>query len=400
LNYSIALPKLGKEPPSELCLLKWGLNPARPLPLFLTKESANDIIKKFQENGNTLPWDIDHSSVDSTIPVSERDAIGCFNLQLRDDGIWAVDIQWTEQGDEKVRSGKFMYYSPSVQQIDIGIGHIVCEIKSAAITNYPRMKKLKPLLMSENQTPMTTMNMNLLPDEELYSRVRPIKKMQQGASSLMNDVQAFMSSYNDTSNPLMELSKMMSTSLPSWLEQLNMLIEQLDPDGLTEMGMYADQKQGAVMKEPVTQSASFSEAAKSPVQEKQEPSKEVTGNYSSLYETCKKMTGKSDVDEIIGTLLAQNQNQKSLSNELEVSHKNEIELMVTQGIKDGLIPAHEREDFIKLPKKAISMHLSMAMPLPNSIKEKIETPTNPSDVSVPAFVKESVQNIFKKASER
>ena len=355
----IKFPKLGAKAPDRVLLFKWGLNPTQEGPFFLTKESAKEIMDRFYEDGNVLPWDIDHSSENIDLPDEKRKAIGQFKLELDDQGIWAVN-QWTDKAKELIESGGFSYFSPSFCSLNIGPGKIIKKIRAAAITNFPKMKQLDPFLMSEAGN-MIKDKMNTMPSEALLTKVRPIKDLMSSTSMLMSTAQSYMSNFDKgiySNNSLMDISKQITTVIPEWLEKIAEILDMEDPNGETEM-------QAKLSEDIKKTEDNMTDLKKEETEEKLEQNR-----FSELYEFAKQITGKTDIDEIKGVIRARTQNQKFLEDRLSEVEKNEVMLLVENGVRDGLIPPLEKDIFFNLSKKEVVSHLSHAVPMPKSMFEK------------------------------
>lgn len=362
--YSIPLPQFGKEAPKKIRLLKYGLNPTKEGPLFLTKEAAQEIMARFRENGNSLIWDIDHKSEMGWLPDEERGGVGGLLLSEEEDGIYAIN-EWTDRGKELIESGRYIYFSPSIKKSVFQDGHVVREIRAAAITNYPKMKKITPLLLSEMNG-----GVRPYPSESLVVKVRPMKQLYYILGELMNTSQECMSFYGQGEPS--DLADMISRSLPSWIQTASEILEKLDPQGETEMSEQIteqDNKKGAKMKKDPSLTQPENESKE----------KEIDAGYSELYSFASQLTGKTDIDEIKGILRANAYNQNKLKEQLSSSQKNEVTLLVENGIEKGLINRAEKEDYLRLSKKEVSAFLSNAIPMYQPVSEKLTPVVHDAD---------------------
>lgn len=88
----IPLPRIGKDPPKEFRVFGWGQNPTSKGMLTLTPEGAQSILEKYERRGNALSFDLEHSRRDQRVRPQDKKSAGQHRLELRKDGIWAVDI--------------------------------------------------------------------------------------------------------------------------------------------------------------------------------------------------------------------------------------------------------------------------------------------------------------------
>ena len=156
----------------------------------------------------------------------------------------------------------------------------------------------------------------------------------------------------------MDISKQITTVIPEWLEKIAEILEMEDPNGETEM-------QAELSEDIKKTEDNMTDLKKEETEEKLEQNR-----FSELYEFAKQITGKTDIDEIKGVIRARTQNQKFLEDRLSEVEKNEVMLLVENGVRDGLIPPLEKDIFFNLSKKEVVSHLSHAVPMPKSMFEK------------------------------
>ncbi len=101
----------------------------------------------FEGLARKLAIDYEHQSFDrfNTRPDGLRPAAGWIGgLEVRDDGLWATDVTWTDRAAELLRSGEYRYFSPVIfwtdeEQTD------VAALGPVALTNDPAMCGVMPL---------------------------------------------------------------------------------------------------------------------------------------------------------------------------------------------------------------------------------------------------------------
>lgn len=345
---TIPIPHFGKKAPDRILLFHWGLNQFSEGSIMLNEETAKSIVSSFVSQANLIKWDIDHASA-RELPLEEQKSYAASSVEVDQVGIW-LNTKWTPKGRELVESGGYMYFSPHVWGIKKDDIMYPTRIVSNSLTNDPKLKNLKPLLMSMNAESIVTDQKS--PSEALLTKIRPLREVRHAVSSLMSSVQSCMGFYGNSALPhpgIKPLSDQIVSVLPEWLESIAEMIEQLDPEGETmeekkeEMAAYS-------------QSIPLEEAA-APV----EPSAQEEGKLSSLLSLCQKLTGKTDIDEMMGSLLALSHNQGAYKQQVKTVEKSKVALMVDMGIKEGKIPPHERQLFESMSEKTVSAHLSMAV---------------------------------------
>lgn len=97
--------------------------------------------------GVRLMIDSEHASLDDDIFRTRgdaRDALGYFDVEARADGsIWAVAVEWTEAGAERLRTKKAVYISPAFLATE---DRRVTEIINAALTSMPATHRAPQLV--------------------------------------------------------------------------------------------------------------------------------------------------------------------------------------------------------------------------------------------------------------
>lgn len=146
---SLALP-LGanNEPPTEFPVWAYGTTRFRwadgeEHEIELTPERAQRLVAAFERAGRQLAIDYNHASLNS-VDADEARAAGWFDLGLRDDGLWAVNVTWTEQAAAYLRAREYRYTSPTWAEDDSG----PVELLNLALTINPATLGALPLVAS------------------------------------------------------------------------------------------------------------------------------------------------------------------------------------------------------------------------------------------------------------
>jgi phage I-like protein len=146
-----AVPTAGGEPVREFLLIPFGtVEVERPFAgdsFTFTREHAEAAQRWFESLGRKLAIDYEHQSFDelNTRPDGLRPAAGWIGgLEVREDGLWAVDVTWTPRAAELLRNGEYRYFSPVIFWADeertqlAGLGPV-------ALTNDPAMRGVPAL---------------------------------------------------------------------------------------------------------------------------------------------------------------------------------------------------------------------------------------------------------------
>jgi hypothetical protein len=148
------------EPPKEFRLFRYGLNPSRNDgangPAIFDDEAARLVMAAYEQHASgpdgqgmrrPVMIDLEHLAVkghakemgwDGVPDLHPLDARGWCALELRDDGLWAVDVDWTDDGARRIREKRQRSVSPSFWWETLGDGsERVTEIESIGLTAKP-----------------------------------------------------------------------------------------------------------------------------------------------------------------------------------------------------------------------------------------------------------------------
>ena len=149
-----ALSSAQGEPVGEFLLIPFGdVAVERPVAgenFVFTATHAESAQRWFQQMGRKLAIDYEHQSFDrlNTRPDGLRPAAGWIGgLDVRDDGLWATDVTWTERAAELLRAGEYRYFSPVIVWTDEDHTD-VSALGPVALTNDPAMHGVRPLAAS------------------------------------------------------------------------------------------------------------------------------------------------------------------------------------------------------------------------------------------------------------
>jgi phage I-like protein len=142
------------EPVGEFLLIPFGEvrveRPASGSGFEFTRRHAESARNWFGRLGRKLAIDYEHQSFGrcNSRPDGLRPAAGWIGgLEVRDDGLWAVDVTWTPRARELLRSGEYRYFSPVIYWSDEDYSDVVA-LGPVALTNDPAMQGVRPLAAS------------------------------------------------------------------------------------------------------------------------------------------------------------------------------------------------------------------------------------------------------------
>lgn len=146
-----ALATAGGEPAREFLLIPFGeVTVERPIAgesFVFTPNHAASAHRWFERMGRKLAIDYEHQTFDRCNTRSDglRPAAGWIGgLEVRADGLWAVEVTWTARAGELLRSGEYRYYSPVIFWTDEDHTDVAA-LGPVALTNDPAMHGVQPL---------------------------------------------------------------------------------------------------------------------------------------------------------------------------------------------------------------------------------------------------------------
>jgi hypothetical protein len=142
------------DPHEEFLLIPFGeVNVERPLAgtsFVFTPRHAESAKRWFDQVGRKLAIDYEHQSFEryNTRADGLRPAAGWIGrLEVRDDGLWACDVAWTDRARELLKSGEYRYFSPVIYWSDEDYSDVAA-LGPVALTNDPAMRGVQPLAAS------------------------------------------------------------------------------------------------------------------------------------------------------------------------------------------------------------------------------------------------------------
>jgi phage I-like protein len=102
--------------PREFKICAFGVNASTKGDFVFDETAARAVLVQYQVEGVDQMIDLNHDSLN---PETRRmrkdagDAMGWYKLELRSDGLYATDVRWTPEGEERLRSKKQRYISPA-----------------------------------------------------------------------------------------------------------------------------------------------------------------------------------------------------------------------------------------------------------------------------------------------
>jgi phage I-like protein len=130
--------------PTEFLLLPMGKFSAKKLggqvkEYLVDEKSIKSILSDRKQRGNKLAFDYEHQAMSG----SEAPAAGWCDVEARNDGIWAVNCQWTDHAKQRIEAKEYAHFSPTFVADKEGR---ILELHNVALTNQPATLEQKPLI--------------------------------------------------------------------------------------------------------------------------------------------------------------------------------------------------------------------------------------------------------------
>jgi phage I-like protein len=137
------LVELSSEPPQEFRLFGVGENETSKGLVLFDDDSAASVMSRYEKHGTDLPIDYGHGMLSVVTTPDSGVAAGWFSPETREDGLYAVNVEWTEKASKALRAREYRYFSPAIEVDDDGrmVGLI-----NVALTNLPATVGQTPLV--------------------------------------------------------------------------------------------------------------------------------------------------------------------------------------------------------------------------------------------------------------
>lgn len=130
--------------PAEFRIFPFGQVQTEHGVYWFTPEDAQRVLDAWRRRGVQVPIDYDHEMVSGGKPPFP--AAGWADLQVRPDGLWAVNVQWTDRAREMLEAREYRYISPAFQTETRDRREHIVDLVNVALTNLPATHHLEPLV--------------------------------------------------------------------------------------------------------------------------------------------------------------------------------------------------------------------------------------------------------------
>lgn len=103
---------MSNEPPKEILFFKAGWNDTQKGKFLFDDKAARSVMAAYQRHGVDCMIDLEHLSLDPSAENYDPDARAWYKLNVRDGALWATEVEWTPDGEDRLRTKKQRYISP------------------------------------------------------------------------------------------------------------------------------------------------------------------------------------------------------------------------------------------------------------------------------------------------
>ncbi len=146
--------------PTEFRLFAFGENKTSKGSFVLDRKGAESVMASYREHGVDLAIDYEHQTFRSEANGQPAPAAGWFQPEVRNDGLWAVNVRWTDSAAAMLSAKEYRYFSPTFAVE----GGRITRLLPLALTNFPATKNQEALIAASDAAPIgrkdTDMNVN------------------------------------------------------------------------------------------------------------------------------------------------------------------------------------------------------------------------------------------------
>lgn len=181
------------EPPNAIRILANGLTQTTKGPILYNAEAGKAVMERLSELGrDKLPFDYGHGMIGMIQSYETARAAGWFQVEAREDGLWAANIQWTPTAEKALKDREFRYFSPFLY-LNRETAEIM-ELVNIALTCIPATINQTPIAASQAHGKDTDMDPKQLFDtmgvQNASQAAMKFSQIQQDNAKLIEGAQA------------------------------------------------------------------------------------------------------------------------------------------------------------------------------------------------------------------
>jgi hypothetical protein len=132
--------------PEQFRILRWGINASTKGDVILTRKLAEQMIETHRARNIKLSIDYGHAIMTTEQTPNTVKAAGWFDLELRSDGLWAVNVEWTDAAKISLENKEYRYFSPL---LEMNSSREVIRLINVALVLAPALDDIEPLAASD-----------------------------------------------------------------------------------------------------------------------------------------------------------------------------------------------------------------------------------------------------------
>jgi len=137
-------------PPSEFRIFSMGINPSEKGDFLFDERAAASVMMEYQRHGKPMLLDFNHGTTFKEPTPEQAIAAGEFIPEVRADGLYATQIQWTPRAETLLRAKEYRLFSPFFEH-DKQTGRVL-RLINCALTNLPALDGIAPLVAASATT--------------------------------------------------------------------------------------------------------------------------------------------------------------------------------------------------------------------------------------------------------
>jgi phage I-like protein len=137
--------------PTEFRLFNFGKNETSKGTFVLDEKGAAAIMAAYVDQGVDLAIDYEHQTFAAIDNGKPAPAAGWFAPEVRSDGVWAVNVRWTDTAASMLRGKEYRYHSPTFHADE---DDRITRLLPLALTNFPATKNQAPLIAARDAAAM------------------------------------------------------------------------------------------------------------------------------------------------------------------------------------------------------------------------------------------------------
>lgn len=135
--------------PTEFKIFSKGRNASEKGSVLFDERAAAAVMRRANRRAVDFPVDLEHESLEKfQVRDDMSDARGWYSLELRNGELWAVNVTWTADGEDRLRNKKQRYISPAFERDRSGR---IVNVINCALTALPATHDAQALVAASSR---------------------------------------------------------------------------------------------------------------------------------------------------------------------------------------------------------------------------------------------------------